>query len=416
MREGWSPVELGDIADVETGTTPSKKVAENWGGDFPFVKPPQIQDGGIQTAVDWLTDKGAEKARIASPHSTLITTIGVLGRAGYVRREVAFNQQISCVRFDPSIVVPRFGFAVLAGMTPWLNSVAGTSVVPQVNKSTLLKAPIQLPPLAEQARIADLLDSSERVRFLLGEASQAARGALVALASHLLAPKESWRQSSLGEVTACIRNGVSAKQTAEPSDFPVTRIETISADRVDASRVGYLEQLSPEKVERFRLKKGDLLFSHINSLPQIGRAVAYRGTPEFLLHGMNLLMLRPEPSLVRPRFLEFLLHDLRRRGVFERIATKAVNQVSINQKNLSAVKVAIPSLAEQDEIVSVLSAADELAQRSEGAHRQQSQLQRSVAVVLLSGDHEIPESYDRFLEGRECDDFPPAAVEEAVAS
>jgi type I restriction enzyme, S subunit len=72
-----------------------------------------------------------------------------------------------------------------------------------------------------------------------------------------------WDPVPLGELLLDIRNGLTAPQEKEPPGIPVTRIETISKGVVDMDRVRYIRGRAPAKLERFRLKCGDVLFSHI---------------------------------------------------------------------------------------------------------------------------------------------------------
>jgi type I restriction enzyme S subunit len=125
------------------------------------------------------------------------------------------------------------------------------------------------------------------------------------------AASEGWRSARLGDLLVSIRNGLSLRQEKDGIGYPVTRIETIAEDKIDPARVGYIRDISKEQVNRFRLNPGDILVSHINSEPQIGRSVMYDGDPPLLLHGMNLLRLEVRRDVVDPAFLNFLLRFYR---------------------------------------------------------------------------------------------------------
>jgi len=162
-----------------------------------------------------------------------------------------------------------------------------------------------------------------------------------------------WPSSELGNCLSLIRNGLSKKQNKEGIGLPVSRIETISRDVVDPDKVGYLSELNHEELERYRLKAGDILFSHINSEPQLGRTAVYQRKPDVLIHGMNLLLLRVN-SCLESAFLHLLCTYLRERGVFITLAGRAVGQSSINQGRLKTLKVPVPPLPEQQKIADVL--------------------------------------------------------------
>jgi type I restriction enzyme S subunit len=132
---------------------------------------------------------------------------------------------------------------------------------------------------------------------------------------------------------------------------PVTRIETISYGKIDLRKVGYLDGLSQEIIEKYKLLCGDILFSHINSDQHLGKTAIFCLDNTTLLHGMNLLLIRPNRELVVPEFLNYLCGHYRSSGVFISIAQHAVNQSSINQTKLNDLTIPLPPLPEQHRIV-----------------------------------------------------------------
>ena len=170
-------------------------------------------------------------------------------------------------------------------------------------------------------------------------------------------PQE-WGVVKLGDVLSLIKNGVTYKQNKKDSGYPVTRIETISEEKIDTAKIGYIDNIKTENINDYRLIKGDILFSHINSLEHIGKTAIYEGEPELLLHGMNLLLLRSDKSKMEPYYLVYSLKFYRAKELFKSMAKRAVNQASINQTELKRIKIPLPPLPEQQKIAEILSTAD----------------------------------------------------------
>ncbi|AGO61395.1 restriction endonuclease subunit S [Ferroplasma acidarmanus] len=219
-------------------------------------------------------------------------------------------------------------------------------------------------------------------------------------------PQE-WGFVKLGDVLSLIKNGVTYKQNKKDSGYPVTRIETISEEKIDTAKVGYIDNIKTENINDYRLIEGDILFSHINSLEHIGKTAIYEGEPELLLHGMNLLLLRSDKSKIEPSYLVYSLKFYRAKELFKSMAKRAVNQASINQTELKRIKIPLPPLPEQQKIAEILSTADDEIQKMDEQIALAEQLKKGLMQKLLTRGightrfktteiGEIPEEWDTF--------------------
>ena len=188
-----------------------------------------------------------------------------------------------------------------------------------------------------------------------------------------------WKKVNLGDVLSYIGNGLTHKQNKAREGYPVTRIETISDDCINAEKVGHVNGLPNAKIEKYRLCYGDMLVSHINSDPQLGRAVIYEGEPEILLHGMNLLRMQANPKTLDPFFLNFIFRFYRNRGVFIALASRAVGQASINQSRMKSLVIPLPPLPEQRAIAHVL----QTIQEAKFARQKEIALERERKAALM---------------------------------
>jgi type I restriction enzyme S subunit len=196
-------------------------------------------------------------------------------------------------------------------------------------------------------------------------------------------PKE-WEVVKLKDALLLLRNGITLRQRKEGNGYPVTRIETISEEKIDSSKLGYVLGLYEKDIEEYRLIEGDILFSHINSLEHIGKTAIYEGVPGFILHGMNLLLLRPDKNKVYTKFLLYLLRLFRARKIFWIMAKKAVNQASINQTELGNLEIFLPPLSEQQKIASILSTVDESIQKTDEVIAKTERLKKGLMQELLT--------------------------------
>lgn len=189
-----------------------------------------------------------------------------------------------------------------------------------------------------------------------------------------------WEWVRLGELLERLSNGYTGAQSKNPTKYPLTRIETISHSVVDFNKVGFCQDIIESDVEKFKLFKGDILLSHINSDIHLGKTAVYE-SDELLIHGVNLLLLRPF-KLIDSNYLNIFINQQRFSGYFLSIAQHAIGQASINQAKLRVVVTALPPLAEQSRIVARVEAlmrlCDALEEKGRLEHTQHQQLLQAM--------------------------------------
>lgn len=159
----------------------------------------------------------------------------------------------------------------------------------------------------------------------------------------------------LGDVFPLIRNGASIKQIDGAGGLPVTRIETIANRVVDRSRMGYANIIDKDRYTEYQLQDGDILMSHINSERHLGKVARYKSIAnEYIIHGMNLLVLRVNRQIMMSEYAEYFFNSDSFLRQIPNITKKSVNQASFNISSLRELFIPIPQLDQQREVVYIL--------------------------------------------------------------
>lgn len=201
-----------------------------------------------------------------------------------------------------------------------------------------------------------------------------------------------------GSLFEFIRNGMSVRQDKSGEGLPITRIETISEAVVNSTRVGYAG-LEENDCNGWLLQPGDILFSHINSVEHIGKCAVYEGTPEKLVHGMNLLCLRPDKSKLTPQFGKYLIRSSAFRTRLFNYVNKAVNQASVSIGNLKPIEVSVPPVPEQKRIAAILDKADSIRRKRQEGVRLTEELLRSVFLEMFGDPVTNPKGWNTGILG-----------------
>lgn len=161
IPDTWQWVEISQIGNIETGTTPSKKDKSNYGADFPFYKPTELETGfNVRESRERLSKKGIKKARLLPKNSILVTCIGAtIGKTGIIRNEGASNQQINSI-IPVGSINPNFVYYQV--ICPFFQNQiikrSSSTTLPILNKSRFSKLLFALPLQKEQNRIVEKIE------------------------------------------------------------------------------------------------------------------------------------------------------------------------------------------------------------------------------------------------------------------
>jgi restriction endonuclease S subunit len=162
---------------------------------------------------------------------------------------------------------------------------------------------------------------------------------------------EHWRIVLLRRLISEMRNGTSTNQDVESEhSVPVTRIETISNGFINFAKVGYVEY--DKALEPYRLQRGDILMSHINSLQMIGNCAFY-DSDKVLFNGMNVLRIQPQSNVHSEWLWQTLASNLYRQAI-RSIAKPAINQASVTTTQIKQLQIPLPPHDEQRAIAQFL--------------------------------------------------------------
>ncbi len=387
---------------------------------------------GIFAVEDKIFETAPSRARrIVRKGDTIVSTVRTYLRA------------IAPIRTQQSNLIVSTGFAVVRPHATdqgfmsyamcesgFIDSIVARSVgvsYPATNASEIGTIPIPLPNVNEQTVIADFLDHKTGKIDSLIEKKQVMIERLkekrIALISRTvtcgLPPDEArkaglephpklkpsgidwlgdvpahWEVKRLNRLTTSIRNGTSAPQVDKADNtVPVTRIESISSGKIDFSKVGYIEWSI--SVESYRLNRGDILLSHINSLPMVGNCALF-DSENILYSGMNLLRIQPKAE-VHASWLWRVISSFGIRKEISARAKPAINQASITTTQIKTLQLPVPPLAEQTAIADFLdretAKIDKLIAKIETAIERLREYRTAIITAAVTGKIDVRGCY-----------------------
>ena len=154
LPEGWCLTTLGNIGNWQSGATPSRLQKEYYGGNIPWLKTGDLNDGIITNIPEFITEKAlAETSVKLNPSgSVLIAMYGAtIGKVGVLSFPATTNQAC-CACVDYKLEQMYLFYFLLANRENFIR-MGGGGAQPNISKEKIINTVISLPPLKEQHRI-----------------------------------------------------------------------------------------------------------------------------------------------------------------------------------------------------------------------------------------------------------------------
>ena len=354
MMEDWVEKRIDDVFETVTGNTPSKKDRDNYGSLIPFIKPPQISDNIIDTASEYLSEKGKQKARILPPNSVLVTCIGNLGRIGINKSEIAFNQQINALR--PNVFVkPKLMFYQCQShlFRSQLEKLSTSTTVALVNKGSFNSIQFRLPPLPIQraivSKIENLISSLDSG---IAELKKAQEQLKIYRQAVLKKAFEGERNVlSIIEVVEKVQIGPFGSQLHK-SDYIINGIPLINPMHIKDGKIRPNENYSisiekRDSLPNYILKENDVI---VGRRGEMGRAALVSKKENGWFCGTGSFYLRPKTSMIDPAFLTMYIRSAKVKELLTDDA-KGTTMKNLNKKIVSNLSIPVPTIEKQQKII-----------------------------------------------------------------
>ena len=351
LPQGWRWVKVGDICDTGRGRVISKQYIEKHKGIYP-VYSSQTKNDGVFGSIDsydfhgeWLT----------------WTTDGA--NAGTVfHREGKFNCTNVCgtIKLKDSEkhnICLRYVSVALGKVAKQHVHIASGN--PKLMNGVMQKIMIPIPPLAEQKRIAAVLNEKmaavERARVAALERVEAVRALSSAWLREVFSFDDGelphgWRQSVLGDV--CEKTATTDPRKTPKEHF--VYIDISSIDRTQKRVMNPTEMTGENAPSRARkvVKKGDVLVA--TTRPNLNAVAIIPESLDGQICSTGFCILRSSKLIAS----EFLFYFVQTKVFIESVSdlVKGALYPAVTDKQIFAQQIHLPPLPEQKRLVSALNA------------------------------------------------------------
>lgn len=277
------------------------------------------------------------------------------------------------------------------------------TAIPYIRLGNLQEFPTPIPPLAEQQRIVvrieslfSKLDEAKEKAQAVVDSFETRKAAILhkAFTGELTAKwreehgvrMDSWEKKSVGELCISLKYGTAKKSDAS-GNVVVLRMGNLQQGEIDWSDLAYSKD--PDDIEKYKLYPGDVLFNRTNSAALVGKTAIYRGEHPAIYAGY-LIKLDYDHDKIIGDYLNYALNTLDAKKYCNSVKTDGVNQSNINAKKIGAYSFNVPSIPEQEKIVSViqklLSKEQQAKEAAEAVLDQIDLMKKSILACAFRGE------------------------------
>ena len=403
MREGWERVELGSVTQQVEASVPVRR-----GASYRLLGVSAKARGVF--GKDVITSEST-KAKQFTPvragqfiYNRLFAGTGSFGVVPVELDESFVSNEFPVFNVDPMRLDVHYLGLWFQRPECWEQVAAecvGTTGSRMRWKENRFNAfPIALPPLAEQRRIVDLIAALDE---------SVARGTrLIEIAEEALA---SFLRFSFGNngydavpVDHLLVRNIGGVWGAEPG---ADEVDVRVYRSTEFTRIGHLVEsggvtraITRRQLDSRQLLQGDILLEKSGGGPNqpVGRVVRVKEVPDRSICANFVQLITADASKVDPGYLFYALFARHQLGVTEQYQRRTTGIRNLQTKEYLALTVGVPPVAEQRRVVMTADAFDDLRASAENAVERLRVLRQGLIADLLSGAHEIPESYDALLD------------------
>ena len=155
LPQGWCQTNLGTNGIWQSGGTPSRSNKSYYGGNIPWLKTGDLNDGLITDIPESITEEAVlnSSAKINPTGSVLIAMYGAtIGKLGILTFPATTNQACcACIEFNA--IAQLYLFYFLLFQRSAFIAKGGGGAQPNISKEIIVNTFIPLPPIKEQQRI-----------------------------------------------------------------------------------------------------------------------------------------------------------------------------------------------------------------------------------------------------------------------
>lgn len=338
----WNKVKLGDVAEIESGGTPSSAKSEYWdGGNICWATLPDLKNKYLFDTQRKITSLGLKNssAKLLPVNSVIFSSRATIGEVSIAKVETSTNQGSKNFICDPTKIDYEFLYYLLKSKVEEISNLASGATYKEINKTVFSGVEVEVPNIPIQKQIAqvlavydDLIYNNARRIKILEKVIQAIYTEWFDINSE---NSKGWKTEYLDTV---IDVNPSYKTNIQKS-FKKIAMDRLSNDSMLISTEN-LENVSKSSGSKF--KNHDVLFARITPCLENGKTgyVQFLNDNEVAIGSTEFVVMRG--NKVPSTFVYCLARDVNFRNAAQRTMSGASGRQRVSNEFFKQYKIVLP--------------------------------------------------------------------------
>lgn len=360
----WDSSEIGNVADICSGGTPSTSVSEYWDGSIQWLTPTEINSKYVHNSKRTITSVGLENssAKLLPIGALLLTTRATIGACSINNFDgaVSTNQGFQSLICKSALFNEYAYYAITRDkfQKELIKHSSGSTFL-EISSKNLKKLPIPIPCLEEQQKIASFFSTLDQ-KIELNERKLEAleklkKGLMQKIFSQRIRFRSdndqsfpAWKTVKLSEISQPLTYGLNSPAKPFDGENKYLRITDI-----DERTNKYIQDApvspSAKPDNKYSLEEGDIVFARTGN--SVGKTYIYQKEDGKLYYAGFLIRARINTGTC-PYFI-FIQTLTETYKNWVRVTSQRSGQPGINAEEYGNYVLAMPSLEEQTKIASL---------------------------------------------------------------
>lgn len=371
IPDNWCWTTLEYAAKWGSGGTPSRNNADYYTGNIPWIKSGELDDDFVYETQEHISDEAIKSstAKLYPINTVIIAMYGAtIGKVGIMGVKASTNQACANGVCGRNVYFKYLFYYAISQKEAFIQKGKG-GAQPNISQEIIKKHEFPLPPLSEQYRIVERIESlfskldtvKEKVSEVIKNCEMRKTAILYKAFSGELTTKwreengfriDSWKTVKIGSLLDEIKYGTSEKSDYSYEGIPVVRIPNICDITLNFDDLKRLQR--QEYSDSECLAENDILIVRSNgSKKLVGKCAIVPKINFKCTYASFLIRLRMNKSILPSYTVWYLTSEQAKNQLFNKTKSSAgINNIS--SKEICDIDIVVPSLPEQKAIVILL--------------------------------------------------------------